>query len=128
MRDSGWCHARVRSHEIERGDLLVQEASSLANFVSQGLSVCGVHATRLSHSTMGGLLVDRSMYSIEVSKIATVLVDDDQRSYRGKLASSPGPSQRGEKGLVHTDCACANLYPKSGYIVYSRKIFSKLSI
>ena len=32
------------------------------------------------------------------------------------------------KGLVHTDCACTNLYPKSGYIVYSRKIFSKLSI
>ena len=24
-------------------------------------------------------------------------------------ASSPVPSQRGEKGLVHTDCACAKL-------------------
>ena len=44
------------------------------------------------------------------------------------LASSPGPSLRGRKGLVHTDCACAHLYPKSGYIVYSRKILSKLSI
>ena len=53
---------RARSLEIERGDLLVQEeASSRANFLSQGLSVCGVHATRLSHSTMGGVLVDRSM-------------------------------------------------------------------
>ena len=80
---------RARSLEIERGDLLVQEeASSRANFLSQGLSVCGVHATRLSHSTMGGVLVDRSMYSIEVSKIATVLVDDDQQSYRGKCKYS----------------------------------------
>ena len=25
------------------------------------------------------------------------------------IASSPGPSQRGEKGLVHIDCACAIL-------------------
>ena len=33
-----------------------------------------------------------------------------------------------EKGLVHTDCACTGLYSKSGYIVYSRKILSKLSI
>ena len=33
----------------------------------------------------------------------------------------PGPSLCGEKGLVHTDCACASLYPESGYIVYSRK-------
>ena len=80
---------RARSLEIERGDLLVQEeASSRANFLSPGFSVCGVHATRLSHSTMGGVLVDRSMYSIEVSKIATVLVDDDQQSYRGKCKYS----------------------------------------
>ena len=28
---------------------------------------------------------------------------------RHSIASSPGPSQRGEKGLVHTDCACATL-------------------
>jgi hypothetical protein len=41
------------------------------------------------------------------------------------LASS---SQRGKKGLVLTDCTCASLYPESGYIVYSRKIFSKLSM
>ena len=44
------------------------------------------------------------------------------------IASSPDPSLRGRKGLVHTDCACARLYPESGYIVYSRKILSKLSI
>ena len=34
----------------------------------------------------------------------------------------------GEKGLVHTDCTCARLYPQSGYIVYSRKILSKIPI
>jgi hypothetical protein len=28
-----------------------------------------------------------------------------------------GPSLRGEKRLVHTDCACTRLYPDSGYIV-----------
>ena len=39
----------------------------------------------------------------------------------------PRPLPTREKGLVHTDCACARLYPESGYIVYSRKIFSKLS-
>ena len=44
------------------------------------------------------------------------------------LALSPGLSQRGEKGLVHAHCACASLYPESEYIVYSCKIFSKLSI
>ena len=54
----------------------MQEASSLGKFISQGLHVCGVHATRLSHSTMGGLIVDGSMCSTEVTKIATVLVDD----------------------------------------------------
>ena len=47
---------------------------------------------------------------------------------RAGLASSPGPSLRGRKGPVHTDCACARLYPKSGYIVYSRKTLCKLSI
>ena len=93
MRDRGRCHARARVLTRSRGMgnywLLVQEeASSLANFVSQGLRVCGVHATRLSHSTMGGLLVDRSMYIIEVSKIATVLVDNNQQSYRGKCKYS----------------------------------------
>ena len=40
----------------------------------------------------------------------------------------PRPLPTREKGLVHTDCACARLYPESGYIVYSRKIISKLSI
>ena len=41
----------------------------------------------------------------------------------------PRPLPMREKGLVHTDCACARLYPESGYmyIVYSRKILSKLS-
>ena len=33
-----------------------------------------------------------------------------------------------EKGLVHTDCTCAHLYPESGYIVDFHKISSKLSI
>ena len=36
---------------------------------------------------------------------------------------------RRRKGLVHTDCACAHLYPESGYILYTRKIIlSKLII
>ena len=32
-----------------------------------------------------------------------------QKKYAGMLALSPGPSLCGEKGLVHTDCACATL-------------------
>ena len=48
------------------------------------------------------------------------------RLVQGSLVPRPLPTQ--EKGLVHTDCACARLYPESGYIVYSRKIHSKLSI
>ena len=35
---------------------------------------------------------------------------------------------RPEKGLVHTDCAFVSLYPESGYIIYSHKIPSKLSV
>ena len=39
----------------------------------------------------------------------------------------PRPLPTREKGLVHTDCACAHLYPESRYIIYSHKILSKLS-
>ena len=45
-----------------------------------------------------------------------------------EVALSPGPSLRGRKGLVHTNCACTHLYPESEYVVYSRKILGKLHL
>ena len=41
---------------------------------------------------------------------------------RRRVPSSPGPSQHGEKYLVHTNCTCASLYPESGYKLFSCKI------
>ena len=55
-------------------------------------------------------------------------ISSNQSTGKAFTSLVPRPLPTREKGLVHTDCACARLYPESGYIVYSRKILSKLSI
>ena len=68
-------------------------------------------ATRASLDDCGDLLrlLDEENVECESSSSEDSIFDlsDPEAGY--KVASSPGPSQRGEKGLVHTDCACATL-------------------
>ena len=73
----------------------------------------------VGHSVYLHVLIERfTIFHIHVTRQNVLPCDCSQRraqcykpASRIELASSPGPSQRGEKGLVHTDCACANLYP-----------------